>query len=112
MALTAIPDTCPNPKHPQVGGLLFLPLSWEIYDPERATRALRSFCECVRRQHADEEVVVLSEIFPHGQSLAALNGDGGRGMPPCDVVQLDNVRTAHELVLDAQRSTTAICPRA
>lgn len=52
-----------------MGGLLFLPLSWEIYDPERATRALRSFCECVRRQHADEDVVVLSEIFPHGQSL-------------------------------------------
>lgn len=59
-----------------MGGLLFLPLSWEIYDPERATRALRSFCECVRRQHADEEVVVLSEIFPHGQSRTRDNKEG------------------------------------
>ena len=50
----------------QVGGLLFLPLSWEVLDADRATRALRSFCECVRRQYADEEVVVISEIFPHG----------------------------------------------
>ena len=52
-------------SYAMIGGLLFLPLSWEIYDAERSTRALRSFCEAVRRQYADEEVVVLSEVFPH-----------------------------------------------
>lgn len=81
-----------------IGGMLFLPLSWEIYDPgaklenlsltlypsmvilkkelflvacaDRSTRNLRSFCESVRRVYADEEVVVLSEIFPHRECPA------------------------------------------
>jgi len=60
-----LPSRPQNQGFLMVGGLLFLPLSWEILDPDRSTRALRSFCECVRRVYADEEVVVLSEIFPH-----------------------------------------------
>jgi hypothetical protein len=52
-----------------VGGLLFLPLSWEIFSYDRSSRHLRSFCEAVERVHADEEAVVLSEIFPHRRSI-------------------------------------------
>ena len=60
-----LPSRPANQDYLMVGGLLVLPLSWEILDPDRSTRALRSFCECVRRVYADEEVLVLSEIFPH-----------------------------------------------